>query len=560
MKFLKNNFIYYSLFLIILIGGFFRFYNLNWDKGHFFHPDETNNIAIPAANLKPLFRPKEFTYGSLTIYFYRLGALLVSFLTKDNLWLNANRINVVGRFFSTVFSIALIFLIFYLGKMLYSQKVGMLAAIFTSLNVGLIQAAHFGTTETILALAGVLITIGAVFILDIKKYRVGYLLSSITLGLASGAKISALVFSLTFFLAHLFSLTKKNFFKRNFLFLTSCFLTFIVFFLVSPYSILDYSTFTESFKLQKEIATGKLPMFFTSQFKETAPYFFQITKIFPWILGWPILIFGTLGFVFVYWQIIKTKDKKKFLLFFLPSFYFLYNGSLFVKWTRYMIPLTPFFCLFTAIFLISVYQKSKKQNQKLLARLLIVTVIATSFLYAFAFTNIYRYPDTRITASKWIHQNIPSGSNLLLEPLDAISLPLPLKNNNSVAYQQNWFDFYALDDPFDWKEKSNQINNLTTYLTETDYLIIGSRRLYANRLRLKDKYPLTARYYSLLFTGALGFDKIKEVSSYPKIFGVEINDDMAEETFQVFDHPKILIFQNRKHLSEDKLKRLLLYD
>jgi len=555
----KERFLYcyVAILLITILGAFLRFYNLNWDQGYFFHPDESNNIIHPAANLQFPFKPEQFTYGSLTIYLYRLVASTIAFLTQNPSWIKAEQIALIGRFISAGLSTLMILLIFFLGKKFFSSKVGLLAALLTTVNAGLIQAAHFGTTETILTLGGLLIILATSMILKSKNYRQGYLLGAVSLGLTVGAKISSLIFFLPFLLSHLLALKKKNFVTRNLVFLLNCLLMLLVFLFVSPYSLLAFPAFKESFFFEKNIATGQLPIFFTGQFYETQPYFFQITKILPWILGWPILILGFLGLIIVFSQSLKEHNKEKLLLFFLPVFYFLYNGSLFAKWTRYMVPLIPFLCLFAAFALIRILEKSQKQKiLVVLANVFIGIILMAQIFYGLAFFNIYRQPQTRIAASQWIYQNLPSGSRLLLEPLDVVALPLTIKDKEPASYQQVWFDFYGLDE-VEASKKPGLIQELVNKIAGSDYIIIGSRRLYANRLRLKDKYPLAANYYTLLFNGQLGFDKIKEFSSYPKILNIEINDDQAEETFQVFDHPKVLIFQNQKHLFVNDLTKIL---
>ncbi len=65
---------------------------------------------------------------------------------------------------------------------------------------------------------------------------------------------------------------------------------------------------------------------------------------------------------------------------------------------------------------------------------------------------------------------------------------------------------------------------------------------------LKKKYPLLNKYYDKLFSEKLGFVKVAEFSSYPKIklFNktlIEFPDEEAEETWTVFDHPVIRIYK-----------------
>ena len=50
-------------------------------------------------------------------------------------------------------------------------------------------------------------------------------------------------------------------------------------------------------------------------------------------------------------------------------------------------------------------------------------------------------------------------------------------------------------------------------------------------------------YYQDLFSGKLGFEKVKEFTLSPSIFGINIPDQSADESFTVYDHPQILIYK-----------------
>jgi len=76
-------------------------------------------------------------------------------------------------------------------------------------------------------------------------------------------------------------------------------------------------------------------------------------------------------------------------------------------------------------------------------------------------------------------------------------------------------------------------------------------------INLPEKYPITSRYYQLLFGGQLGYQKVAQFTSYPSLFGIKINDDKSEETFQVYDHPKVMIFKNKKKLNRNEIKNIL---
>ena len=51
------------------------------------------------------------------------------------------------------------------------------------------------------------------------------------------------------------------------------------------------------------------------------------------------------------------------------------------------------------------------------------------------------------------------------------------------------------------------------------------------------------QYYRDLFSGKLGFHLVKTFKVYPSLFGRSINDDGAELTFRLFDHPTVYMFQ-----------------
>ena len=78
---------FFIVLLLIAIASFFRFYNLDWDSGHFFHPDERNiDNAVARIIFFSQLNPQFFAYGGFSIYLYRLGAELTAFLTHNSSW------------------------------------------------------------------------------------------------------------------------------------------------------------------------------------------------------------------------------------------------------------------------------------------------------------------------------------------------------------------------------------------------------------------------------------------------------------------------------------------
>lgn len=130
-------------------------------------------------------------------------------------------------------------------------------------------------------------------------------------------------------------------------------------------------------------------------------------------------------------------------------------------------------------------------------------------------------------------------------------LEVPLEGN----LQKKAFDFYGLEEQFELQ------NDFSRFLAQADYFVIQSRRIFINHQRLPNQFPITANFYNLLFSDKLGFQKIKEFNSFPKLvigdWSLIIPDEVGEETWSVFDHPVIRIYQKFEPLSQETYEELL---
>jgi hypothetical protein len=154
-------------------------------------------------------------------------------------------------------------------------------------------------------------------------------------------------------------------------------------------------------------------------------------------------------------------------------------------------------------------------------------------------------------------------------------LPLRLDGRDGFSmYKGIEIQNYAEDD-------SNKYMNMLSWLSQADYLVLSSNRLYGSIPRLPMRYPMTSEYYRALFDGRLGFAKIGEFSSYVNIgpfwfpdqesteaLGVPNTFDQlpgrivvplppAEEAFSVYDHPRVAIFRKTADFSTEKVAQIL---
>jgi hypothetical protein len=82
-----------------------------------------------------------------------------------------------------------------------------------------------------------------------------------------------------------------------------------------------------------------------------------------------------------------------------------------------------------------------------------------------------------------------------------------------------------------------------------DYLILSSNRGWGSIPTAPERYPQMTKFYEDLFNNKLQYKMMKTFTSYPSLeylgIPLTIDDDIAEEAFTVFDHPKVIIFQKQ---------------
>jgi hypothetical protein len=533
----KTRLGYVILVISLLIGGLLRFYKLNWGENYFFHPDEYHIVTAVGRLINNGFysNPKLFSYGSLTVYLiYITRQILVSLGS-----INPN-IFIVGRFLAALFSTLTLINIFLLAKLIFPEKyfIPAITTFAAAFVPGLIQQAHFLTPESFMTFWITLSTL--FFVKYFQKQKLQNLfLSAVFMGLAGGTKISSLA-AIPFFLLILSIVNvKKQGVGKN---IQKCiaflFVTFAFFFISFPYSILDFENFRSITFYESSLSTGSINVFYTRSFENSSPFFFQLSKIYPYTMGPQLLISSFLGMLLAVVKIYKEKNKEiltHIILLGIFLSYFVFNSLLYTKWTRFVHPTIPFLIIFAfvGIYEITKYLKSplvKKCTEMVLLLLIVVPTVTWGLM----FFQIYKKSDVRIEASEWIKKNVNTNKLIITETGNTLEVPL------SGSYNTIPFDFYNLD------ENPILFQNLINYLSEGDYFIIQSRRIYFNH-KDKNKFPIVNNFYSALFSGKLGFEKVNAFSSFPYLkigaWKMKINDESAEETWSVFDHPVIMVYK-----------------
>jgi hypothetical protein len=165
--------------------------------------------------------------------------------------------------------------------------------------------------------------------------------------------------------------------------------------------------------------------------------------LFPWInmvvwgLGLPLGLMSWGSYLWVTWKIVRYRDRWRAHL--VPLIwtggYFFYMATRWVKSIRYFLPIYPFMALFAAWGMSELWQWAKsnedpesaawkirnipKKVKRALSVLVSSTVILGTLLWAFSFVQaVYLTDHTRVQATRWMFEQVPSPFHLVLKGND----------------------------------------------------------------------------------------------------------------------------------------------
>jgi len=591
-----------ALTIVLLIAALFRFHGLNWDEGRHLHPDErflstvTNDLQWPK-NLDNYFDPNTSTlspyslpnmglyvYGTLPVYIVKWTAIQ---LDRNNY----DKITLIGRYLSALFDTITILFLFLIAKRLYGKYVGLLAASLMSLSVMNIQLSHFYTVDTFANLF-VLGTIYFVLRANESGRWLDHALTGLLFGLGLASKLSVITLIVPIVIGaglSLYQCTREGNLQSALehvlvrLF-TVFFIAALTFRIIQPIAFSgpgfwDWSLnprWVEDITEQQKTLNGDSDLPWIQQWTNRS-ITFPLYNIVVWGLGIPLGLASLAGMGLATFELVRDRKLEHLLPVAYVGITFLYHASMFVKFMRYFLPIYPFLILFAAYVIMWLWRYAStsqgyrtpesafpsNQWKHVLSHirpsrplvLSIAGIVAGgTLIYAMAFSSIYGRMNSRIQASRWMYQNLPQGSTLANEHWDDW-LPIGGLDGNTSYGDQGMFKSVEMANYED--DNPDKLNRMVENLTQADYIVLSSNRLYDSIPRLPIRYPMTSRYYKLLFSGKLGFERIKDFTSYPTFLGIQIPDQSAEESFSVYDHPRVQIFQKTPAFDPAKVRQVL---
>ncbi|MBN1314903.1 MAG: glycosyltransferase family 39 protein, partial [Anaerolineales bacterium] len=487
-----------GLIAIIAVGAWLRFSGLDWDERAHLHPDERFLTMVETA-IQPTFSISEyfssslsplnprnrghefFVYGTLPIFVVRYTAEIVDVVCASmpnctQRFISYDEVHLLGRAISGLADLATVLVLFFIGRRLYNQWVGLIAAGLYAFAVLPIQNSHFFTVDTFLVLM-----ISVSFYYAIRITQDGgwgdWVLFGLFFGGALACKVS--VWPMGFVLVAAVVIRSSRPGEQNWMALyaglaIAAVITFMSFRILQPYAFAGLNFDVESMGeerfnaaaftappwwrtvydvLPAGIRTVILPsprwlanmetirsqMTGDVDFPPNHQWTNRKPIIFPWInmvlygMGPLLGVTAWIGWIaaIIQMAIRRFAWQRQTLPVLWVLIFFMYQGTQWVKSMRYLLPIYPILILLAGWFLYELIQKARANRtipdgiktppvfwrtiQSWTAVALLALVLVATGLWAFSFAEIYRQPSTRVAATSWVYRNVPMGASLLYQ-------------------------------------------------------------------------------------------------------------------------------------------------
>ena len=399
-----------------------------------------------------------------------------------------------GRFLSALVDLITVFITFLIGRRLYSWQAGLLAAFFQGTAVMAIQQSHFFTMDNWAAFFTTLAVYTAVRAAGFGDARLKWqihwwILFGLALGLAVASRINVAPLAVIINISAVAWLVRRGHtwhslrhthlgsldFQRVFLgVLVAATVSLIIFRLAQPYAFADATIARNELITQRGEEPGTASVLLRSvmgfnpqwqsnmeeiqhqqspeavfppalQWVARAKIIFPFTNMVLYGMGITAGLTAWAGLFWALWRIVRARPD--WIVHAIPVtwslLYFLFMATRWVKSIRYFLPIYPTLFLLGGWALWAIWQRAQQSEQRRtlkqgLAAGLVGLVVVPSFLWANAFVEIYRQPITRIAASEWMFENIPTGATLIYEANgETKELALPFK----------WYEFQLGGNP-----------------------------------------------------------------------------------------------------------------
>lgn len=564
------------LALITIVGAAFRFYHLGWAAPFYHFQIDEHSVMGPADAMRRSMAeavafPKFFMYSPLLMYLVNIVRSVYEALAHPlNLASTPDQTTymIMGRAISATLGTLTIPITYAAATRVAGRRAGLIAAALLACSVLHLRDSHFATTDVSVTFFCALTLWLALRLADRGDW-LSLVLCGVSVGLTivtkySGAFVLGVV-GLAYFMAPGRPATLRPVAKWIWWVLRGLVPIVVA---AAVFVVLNPMPFQYREKFRTDIQdwvinplTGATTYAWLAQFADiTTPRLYWFTNLMWWSFGPALEVVGLIGIV---WLLAK-RSKAAALAAAFPILYFIAAGGTIAPFIRYMLPLAPALAIGAAVLLSDGIDRPRWRGVALVVAAL---TILTTALYAAAYVNVFRQPDSRLAASAWIEENIPEGAKILIEP--AQNTPpmgsylhrpdfnkdylLRANETRTDRYQLSTLDVYnRLFNQRVWGRRPDTDPQayINEQLNAVEWIVIDDTNLQFYQHLPESKYHVVKQYYRNLLAGSLGFKLERTFKVYPSLLGYNINDDGAELTFRLFDHPRVYIFHRPRAASD----------
>lgn len=439
---------------IVILAAVLRWVGINWDDYNHSHPDElflttiTSEIGDSAqfedtvrercggrgntyfntrcSALNPNnIEPGSFAYGTLPVFMVNRATHLYADLTGDPIWRGFDGVHLVGRFVNILADLVSVVMVYLIGRRLFGPQHGLLAAALYAAAVLPIQLAHFWTVD-IIAHTFFLIALYAAVLISQQGHAWAFVLFGLALGASGASRINTLIaaalaplaaylYFRPLLIAHLHTrdwrALRRVLGRAALLLVLAGAVSFLVFRLGQPYAFkgphfwnilpndkwLDDIEEVSNYSLKQD--NGWPP---SHQFVGQPAYLYPWFNMVMWGMGLLLGLLVTAAFFAALTHQIRQRRLSIQVGLFSAwvILYFGWHGRLHFATMRYFLPVYAVLCL------LGVWWLSQLRPRP--ARWARSAALIGTFVWAFAFTAIYRHPQSRTEAAEWINERFPA--------------------------------------------------------------------------------------------------------------------------------------------------------
>jgi hypothetical protein len=562
-----------ALLSIVAAAAGFRFYGLDWGAPyHHFHIDE-HFVFVGADNLRTSLRtaalsPKFFMYGPLPMYLLNMVRWVYESafgpLTLSDPG-DGYRYMLLGRAISATLGTATVPLVFLIARRVAGTTAGLIAAALLAVAVIHLRDSHFFTVDITLIFFCVLAW-AASMAMAAHGARWTYVAAGAAFGAALACKYTAVFLAPMILLAHLCSpstpwheRTMRPWLHWLAAGAVPMVIGALLFLALDPMIVMFPDKFAQDVREQitGPLLGGTRPIW-NAHFRGIQPQLYWFTNLLPWGIGPIFTAWGVAGIVWL----VTRRNRLALAAAAYPLAHYAIAGQTITPFMRYALPIVPGLAVAAGVLGAELLQHARWRRVALTG---IPAGVMVTAVYAISYMHIYRMPDARLETSNVLYQMVPKGASILVEPShNTPPTGQYLKNPDFYRDYVPWgaetarrddFTLHTLDVYRYLYDTRVSVDEKRAYikrrLAAVDYILMDDTFLELYERLTGVPHAPVREYYRDLFAGRLGFELVHSTTRTPSLMGFTLDDDEAEFTFTLFDHPEIYLFKRTAATAEN---------